>query len=319
MVRTFTKLVVGLLCSGLTVSVGAPLTGLAADGTTPATFASTVPDTSLVRQPGARLQAAAGRPVTLFTSSSGTGPTELEAIRQLYPAAVGQLPVSQQQRLNTVRLGSKYSGELLIALAPSSGQPRATAPGLSGCLSGCSSTVCPDQYNCDFFYTSFYATARLNGYDLRVIQTIIGFRDNGDSVRFDWLSNAFNGTAQPSGERRDWSNFHVDSTGSYAGPSGCGCTEFITLAHAEGSWDVVYYGLCFCFPPGVFLGINIWDDMHSNYCVNEIESRPGYLDSTRIEHQAADARSWNAESGFGSGKGLITYDNWGLWTGVCGT
>lgn len=47
MVRTFTKLVVGLLCSGLAISMGAPLMGLAVDGTTPATFEYTVPASPL--------------------------------------------------------------------------------------------------------------------------------------------------------------------------------------------------------------------------------------------------------------------------------
>lgn len=278
-----------ILVAAMAVAAGSATvrTAHAADTPTPHTFAG-----MSLPQAWQTLHPAGGGPVIHFTSSPGTGPTQLAVIQTLYPEALSQISTAEQDNLAAAHVGSDFTLSIL----------QASAPAIDSCIVGCS-TPCTDPNLCDYFEIQFSASGTLNGYDVFDDDFIDGYRDDGASTNWQWQYEDFNGEDQPFSQGfNDWSSsIFTDSTYSYS-PS-AGVVDYATDAYGNGHWSVV--GLCICFPPTHF---TFSEDLYADYCVNEQVSNQ-YGTTSRLDKFFAHGTSYDG--------GSVTYGDWGLETGGC--
>lgn len=240
------------------------------------------------------LHPADGGPVLQFTSSPGTGPSELSVIQSLYPQSLSQLSDTDKANLSAAHVGSSFTLNILQASSP--------AVDLNSCVTGCSSS-CLDPDLCNYFEISFSASGTLNGYNVTDDDFIDGYRDDGASTNWQWQYEHFNGEDQPGNQGfNDWSSSVVPS-GTYSYSPSSGVVDYASSATGHGSWSIV--GFCFCFPPG---HISLSEDLYADFCLNEQVSNQ-YGTTSRLDKFFAHGTSWDG--------GAITYGDWGLYVGNC--
>lgn len=159
---------VGMLIAAA-ISLLGPARSAAADTSSPSASPSTFEGMPLPVA-WATLSNGSG-PVISFDSTPGTGPTQLEAIQQLYPQAVPYIPQSEQATLSDTRVGSSFTMTILNAVAPS-----INATTTSG------GSPCTDPNLCDYFKMKFNAQGEFNGYHVTMDESVDGYRDDGAST-----------------------------------------------------------------------------------------------------------------------------------------